>query len=47
MLTAPRDVTRREAFILLPLAVLSILLGIWPAIILDTIEASVLILVKK
>jgi proton-translocating NADH-quinone oxidoreductase chain M len=28
MLTAPRDVTRREAFILLPLAVLSILLGI-------------------
>ena len=41
-LIAPRDVTRREYWILLPLAILTILLGIWPGIILDTTLASVL-----
>jgi len=46
MLTAPRDVSRREFFILMPLAILTIVLGIWPGLILDTIEASVLVLVK-
>lgn len=37
-----RDINRREFYVLLPLAVLTILLGVYPQIIFDSIHASVL-----
>jgi hypothetical protein len=46
MLTGPRDVTRREFFILLPFAILTILFGIWPGIILDTIKPSIIFILS-
>lgn len=46
MLVAPRDLTRREFYILAPLALLSILLGLMPNEILSTIEASVFLLIR-
>ena len=39
---APRDVNRREFNVLAPLAVLSIILGIWPSEILEAIHGSVI-----
>jgi NADH-quinone oxidoreductase subunit M len=45
-LVSPRDLTRREYYILMPLAVLSIILGVFPSAILETLEPCVLLLVK-
>ena len=47
MTTAPRDVTRREASVLVPLAILTIILGIWPSAILEPMEASVMLLITQ
>ena len=41
MVTAPRDVTRREMYVLAPLAMLTIVLGVWPSELIDTMHASV------
>jgi NADH-ubiquinone oxidoreductase chain 4 len=40
-----RDLTRREYFILLPLVILTIYLGIYPAIVFDLIHYSVMLLI--
>jgi NADH:ubiquinone oxidoreductase subunit 4 (subunit M) len=45
MLVAPRDLNRREFYLLLPLAVLSIVIGIYPDEILKTIEPSLYLLI--
>lgn len=47
MLVAPRDVTRRETYILMPLALLTVILGIFPSFITESIEASVYALIVK
>ena len=36
-----RDINRREFYVLFPLIVLTLLLGVYPNIILDTVHASV------
>lgn len=41
MTVVPKDVTRREMYILAPLGILAIVLGVYPAPILTTIHASV------
>jgi NADH:ubiquinone oxidoreductase subunit 4 (subunit M) len=41
VLQAPRDMNRREYFVLAPLAITSILLGVWPIEILNAIHTTV------
>lgn len=42
MTVAPKDVSRREFNVLLPLVLLAVVLGIWPALLIGPMEASVL-----
>lgn len=41
-----RDITRREWWVLLPLAILTLILGVFPNIVLETIHANVLALIN-
>lgn len=46
MLEAPRDMTRRETYILAPLGILTIILGFFPSLLIDPMHASVVYLIS-
>jgi len=46
MVSAPRDISRREFYALFPLAALALIFGFFPALVLDVLHPSVLVLLS-